>query len=78
MFVMGGAVGVNLITFYLIMHKMSGPIAAPALCMPKKTKIDTKLIVGAAIFGLGWGLAGFCPGPGMIDFFIITHVIVWI
>lgn len=36
------------------------------------------LVAGAAIFGLGWGLSGLCPGPGMINFFNLTHCLLWI
>ena len=35
-------------------------------------------MIGAALFGLGWGLGGLCPGPGMINFFVMTHMIIWL
>ena len=69
MFVMGGAVVLNIVTFYYIIHRRSHPILVGKLDIPTNNKIDLKLILGAAIFGTGWGLAGFCPGPVMIDFF---------
>jgi uncharacterized membrane protein YedE/YeeE len=40
----------------------------PALCLPTKRTIDAPLIVGAGIFGVGWGLGGVCPGPGLTSF----------
>ena len=46
--------------------------------MPTNRRIDLKLVVGAAIFGLGWGLGALCPGPGIMDFFTLTHVIFWV
>ena len=78
MLVMGGAVGVNIITFNLIIHKMKQPAWAKELALPKATDLDLKLMIGAGIFGFGWGLSSLCPGPGMVDFFVVTHCIVWI
>ena len=47
--------------------------------MPKNNlRLDVKLFAGAATFGFGWGLAGLCPGPGMIDFFTMSHCIIWV
>ena len=53
--VMGGAVAVTLIGFRPLKGKIS----------IEKTKVDMPLVVGAALFGLGWGVAGYCPGPGL-------------
>lgn len=78
MFVMIGALGVNLITFHYILHR-DKPVCCDAnFGVPKVSKVDMKLVVGAAIFGLGWGFAGLCPGPGMIDFFTTSYVYYWI
>lgn len=46
--------------------------------VPPRGRIDLRLIVGAATFGLGWGLSGLCPGPGVICFFTLSHAIVWV
>ena len=78
MLVMCGAVGINLITFPLIIHKMKKPVWAKEIGLPKKKSLDLRLIFGAGIFGLGWGLGSIWPGPGMIDFFLVTHWIVWL
>ena len=63
-FVMAGALIVAGIGF-----RLSGcpkPVLCEAFELPKKNKIDTPLILGAALFGIGWGLAGFCPGPAIV------------
>ena len=44
---------------------MSSPLLAPDFSLPKRSDLDMKLIAGAAIFGAGWGLGGFCPGPAL-------------
>ena len=61
-FVMGGAVFVTSIGYRLIL-KQPAPKFAAAFALPTRRDIDTPLIAGAALFGLGWGLGGFCPGP---------------
>jgi uncharacterized membrane protein YedE/YeeE len=46
---------------------MPAPVAAPAFIKTSRTRIDLPLVAGAAVFGVGWGLAGFCPGPAIAD-----------
>ena len=65
-FVLGTAVGINLFTFNFILKKTTRPKFKENFDMPTKTEVDNKLCVGSAIFGLGWGLAGICPGPAVI------------
>ena len=62
--VMGGAVVVYAIAFRLIM-KRPMPVFALKFSLPTRTDIDGNLVVGAGLFGIGWGLSGLCPGPGL-------------
>ena len=72
-FVMGGAVGLNLFTFHYIINKKKIPILGHELDISSNTTINKQLIVGAVIFGIGMGTSGFCPGPGLVNFFNFTH-----
>jgi len=65
-FVLGTAVGINLFTFNFILKKIPRPRYKENYDLPTKTEVDNKLCVGAAIFGIGWGLAGICPGPAVL------------
>ncbi|TVQ44449.1 MAG: YeeE/YedE family protein [Gloeocapsa sp. DLM2.Bin57] len=64
LFVLGGAVGVTLISFRLILRS-SYPLFASRFELPTKKDVDLPLILGAAIFGIGWGISGYCPGPAL-------------
>ena len=64
LFVLGGAVGITLITFRFVL-RLSHPIGEAKFYLPTKTNVDRTLIFGAAIFGIGWGIAGYCPGPAI-------------
>ncbi|WP_062234962.1 YeeE/YedE family protein [Aureimonas sp. N4] len=63
-FVMGGAILVTAPAFALA-RRMGRPLAAPRFEIPTRRDIDARLLSGAAIFGLGWGLVGLCPGPAL-------------
>ena len=63
-FVMGGAVLVTLIAFRFV-PKMKRPALHPRFYLPATTIIDGRLLRGAAIFGIGWGVYGYCPGPAI-------------
>ncbi len=63
-FVLGGAVGVAFAAVRL-MKRLAHPAFDASFHLPPKGRIDTRLIIGSAIFGAGWGLGGFCPGPAI-------------
>ena len=63
MFVMGGALLVFMPAYFLLIKPKSKPVNAEEFCLSTNTTIDKRLVTGAAIFGLGWGIAGVCPGP---------------
>ncbi|MBN9074825.1 MAG: YeeE/YedE family protein [Rhizobiales bacterium] len=63
-FVLGGAVLVAMPGVKL-QRRMAKPILDTQFQLPQRTDIDTRLLTGSAIFGAGWGLAGFCPGPAV-------------
>ena len=63
-FVMGGALLVTIPAFRLIL-KRPRPVLADGFALPKGSALDARLLGGAALFGVGWGLAGFCPGPAV-------------
>jgi uncharacterized protein len=63
-FVMGGAVGVHFFLFRWI-SKRPRPLFGARFHLPTRTDIDASLVAGAALFGMGWGLAGYCPGPAI-------------
>ncbi len=65
-FVMGGAILVGLFAFSLA-KKRTTNFLGTALHLPKSNQIDQRLVIGSLIFGAGWGLAGFCPGPGLVS-----------
>ncbi len=63
-FVMAGAIAVHIVTYKLI-RKRSSPLLSAQWHVPTKKEITPALIMGSLLFGVGWGLAGFCPGPAM-------------
>jgi uncharacterized protein len=63
-FVMGGALLVAVPAFRVIL-KRPRPVLAEEFDLPAKKDLDARLLAGSAMFGFGWGLAGFCPGPAV-------------
>ena len=62
--VMGSAVAVTALAFRPV-AKWPRPLLAPQFALPALKGIDAPLVIGAAIFGLGWGIGGYCPGPAL-------------
>ncbi len=63
-FVMGGGVIANFIGHRIVTGR-AAPVFADGFSLPTRTDIDSRLLFGAALFGVGWGLAGLCPGPAI-------------
>jgi len=66
MFVLGGAVGTTLLAFRFVLRR-GKPLLAAAFVLPTRKDIDARLLIGAGLFGIGWGLAGYCPGPALVS-----------
>jgi uncharacterized protein len=64
--VMVGAIGVHCVLLRLVLRRPR-PLFASAFQLPERTAIDGRLLLGSALFGVGWGLGGVCPGPGIVD-----------
>ncbi|MCU0542609.1 MAG: YeeE/YedE family protein [Oscillatoriaceae cyanobacterium Prado104] len=64
LFVLIGAVAVTVIAFRFVLRRPQ-PIFADRFHLPTKKDIDKPLVIGSAIFGIGWGICGYCPGPGI-------------
>lgn len=64
--VMAGAVAVSALG-YAYARRRGVPVLAPKLEVPARRDLDPRLLTGAAIFGVGWGLVGLCPGPALVD-----------
>lgn len=64
-FVMGGAVMVTLVAFRFVLRR-ERPVLDKGFSLPQKTAVDGRLVGGAALFGVGWGLSGLCPGPAVV------------
>lgn len=63
-FVLGGALLPSALSYALV-RRMKRPVMAEEFCIPQNRTIEKRLLAGGAIFGIGWGLVGLCPGPAI-------------
>jgi uncharacterized protein len=75
-FVMGGALLVSFAAFFSIRYRQA-PWAAEKFELPTRRDIDVRLVMGATLFGIGWGVAGYCPGPALASLIIGGTDILW-
>lgn len=77
MFVLGGAVASSAMG-YLVSRRLSKPVFDTEYRLPKHNAIDGRLVAGSAIFGVGWGIGGLCPGPAVASLTLgLTPVLVF-
>ena len=76
LFVLGGAVATTTLLFRLVLRRAS-PVLGGSFGISDLRHVDRTLLVGAAIFGIGWGIAGYCPGPALAGLGIGSIEALW-
>ena len=76
LFVLGGAVTTTAILFRFVLRRGS-PVLATTFHLSNLRRIDHRLLAGAAIFGVGWGIAGYCPGPALAGLGVGSYEALW-
>jgi len=76
LFVLGGAVTTTTVLFHFVLRRGS-PVLASTFQVPNLRHIDRRLLGGAALFGVGWGIAGYCPGPALAGLGIGSLEALW-
>lgn len=76
LFVLGGAVTTTVVSFRFVLRR-GNPVLADTFHLSNLRHIDRRLLAGAAIFGLGWGIAGYCPGPALAGLGIASREALW-
>jgi uncharacterized membrane protein YedE/YeeE len=76
LFVLGGAVTTTVVSFRFVLRR-GNPVLAETFHVSNLRHIDSRLLTGAAIFGIGWGIAGYCPGPVLAGLGSGSHEALW-
>jgi len=76
LFVLGGAVVTTAVSFRFVLRR-GNPVLADTFHLSNLRRIDRRLVTGAAIFGIGWGIAGYCPGPVLAGLGIASREALW-
>ncbi|MBT4162295.1 MAG: YeeE/YedE family protein [Gammaproteobacteria bacterium] len=76
-FVMGGGLLVTVPVFQLGIGRMKAPLFDSEFHLPGRSDLDGKLICGAALFGIGWGMVGLCPGPAIASLAYLNVEVVY-
>ena len=76
LFVLGGAVGTTMLLFRFVLRRPA-PVFAERFQISDLRRIDRSLLMGAALFGIGWGLAGYCPGPALVGLGVMSPEALW-
>ena len=77
LFVLGGATGLALLAFRVVLRRPA-PLLDAQFHLPEATAIDRRLVIGSALFGIGWGLAGYCPGPAFASIGLGNAEALWV
>jgi len=76
LFVLGGAVAVTAIAFQFVLRRQA-PVLADTFQISQLRGVDRQLLGGAALFGIGWGIAGYCPGPALAGLGVLSREALW-
>lgn len=76
LFVLGGAVGTTMLLFRFVLRRPA-PVLAERFQVSQLRSVDARLLVGAGVFGIGWGLAGYCPGPALVGLGVLSPEALW-
>ena len=76
LFVLGGAVATTSVLFRFVLRRGS-PLLAESFHLSRLRQVDAKLLGGATLFGIGWGMAGYCPGPALAGLGIVSVEALW-
>jgi uncharacterized membrane protein YedE/YeeE len=77
LFVLGGATGLALLAFRFVLRRPT-PLFDARFHLPQATAVNARLVAGSALFGIGWGLAGYCPGPAFASIGLGNAEALWI